>query len=364
MTTPPALLQTPMAVEVSGLDDFSRLIDPQLRLSQLDDLSSHHGGSGRFSVLTASLFFGDVGLTSIAGSAMAISVDPLAPLCMLALPSAGWGEYRIEAERVACVHGHSLAFLPACGWRLTNDCSGGTGIHFSEEALLSRLMAVSAQPWTAPFLARLRQPQAIASDAETVRYAVRQLQFAIAMTAEAVMASAGPPHPFLQLDDLILRSVGLLLFPELLAGDGAADRRQRSSHLRSVVQELMQWMLANLDKPLSLTMIEARSAYSRRALQLGFKREVGCGPMQWLRRQRLESAFEQLQHPQPAQTVTAVAQSCGYISLSCFSRDFSSRFQISPSVLLRQARIAQAASAGDGVEAAGAAVSGGAVEPG
>ncbi len=353
MITPPALLQTPLAEAVSGLDDFSRLIDPQLRVSQLDDLSEQQGGSGRFSVLTASLFFGDVGLTSIAGSAMAISVDPLAPLCMVALPSAGWGEYRIEADRVECAHGRSLAFLPACGWRLSNDCSGGTGIHFREEALLSRLMAVSAQRWSAPFLARLRQPQAIASDAETIRYALRQLEFAITMTASAVMASAGPPHPFLQLDDLILRSVGLLLFPELLADDEAEDRRQRSPHLRVVVKELMQWMLANLHRPLSLSMIEARSSYSRRALQLGFKQEVGCGPMQWLRRQRLESAFEQLQHPEPGQTVTAVAQSCGYINLSCFSRDFNSRFQISPSVLLRQSRRGQVASPADGADAAG-----------
>jgi AraC-like DNA-binding protein len=349
--TPPALLQTPLAEAVNGLDDFSRLIDPQLRISQLDDLLQRHGESGRFSVLTASLFFGEVGLTSIAGSAMAISVDPLVPLCMVALPSAGWGEYRIEAERVECVHGQSLAFLPACGWRLTNDCSGGTGIHFREEALLSRLMAVSAQRWSAPFLARLRQPQAIASDAEPIRFALRQLEFAITMTASAVMASGGQPHPFLQLDDLILRSIGLLLFPELLAGDGPEDRRQRSPHLRLVVTELMQWMLANLHRPLSLSMIEARSSYSRRALQLGFKQEVGCGPMQWLRRQRLESAFEQLKRPGPDLTVTAVAQSCGYLSLPCFSRDFSARFRISPSVLLRQARRSQGPRAEDGAEA-------------
>jgi AraC-like DNA-binding protein len=349
--TPPALLQTPLAAAVRGLDDFTRQIDPQLRVSQLDDLSAHHGESGRFSVITASLFFGDVGLTSISGSAMAISVDPLVPLCMVALPSAGWGEYRIEAERVECTHGRSVAFLPACAWRLTNDCSGGTGIHFREEALLNRLMSVSAQCWSAPFLARLRQPRAIASDTEEIGYALRQLQFAITMTAEAVMVSGGPPHPFLQLDDLILRSVALLLFPELLADDQDEDRRPSSFHLRAVVQELMQWMQANLDKPLSLTMIEERSSYSRRALQLGFKKEVGCGPIQWLRRQRLESAFAQLQNPQPGQSVTAVAQSCGYINLSCFSRDFSSRFQISPSVLLRQSRQDRVAGAGDGAGA-------------
>jgi AraC-like DNA-binding protein len=51
--------------------------------------------------------------------------------------------------------------------------------------------------------------------------------------------------------------------------------------------------------------------------------------------------------------VTAVAQSCGYINLSCFSRDFNSRFQISPSVLLRQSRRGQVASPADGADAAG-----------
>jgi transcriptional regulator GlxA family with amidase domain len=60
--------------------------------------------------------------------------------------------------------------------------------------------------------------------------------------------------------------------------------------------------------------------------------------MQWLRRQRLQSAHEQLQNPLPGATVTSVARSCGYLSLASFSRDFSEQFRLSSSALLRQAR--------------------------
>lgn len=334
MLANPLLTGSAAAVPLRGLDDLGALLQSQFLVHDLEALRPAAEASP-WRVSTAALFFGDVGLTSIEGSALTVALEPLVPHCTLALPSAGWGEYRIDDDRVECIHGQSLAFLPAHSWRLTNDCSGGTGVHASEQALLGRLLAMTASPMAEAFLARLRQPRAIHLAEPSQSPAFQQLLFALHWVEHAVLSTGEPPHPHLNLDDLILRSIALLLVPELLQ-PGEPVTVQPA--LRRAVRELMDWMLAHLHLPLSLSEIEQRSHYGRRALQQGFKREVGLGPMQWLRQQRLQQAFAELQHPAPNLTVSAVAQRCGYLSLASFSRDFGQRFRITPSALLRQAR--------------------------
>lgn len=81
--------------------------------------------------------------------------------------------------------------------------------------------------------------------------------------------------------------------------------------------------------------MEQRSGYTRRSLQKQFQRRFGCGPMQWLRRSRLELAHAQLQAPQPVDTVTAIARRCGYLNLASFSRAFTAAYGHRPSELLR-----------------------------
>ena len=93
--------------------------------------------------------------------------------------------------------------------------------------------------------------------------------------------------------------------------------------------------MAHLDTPISLSQIEQRSCYSRRSIQAMFHKRFGCGPMQWLRRQRLDRALAMLQHAPATVSVAAAAQACGYLSPAAFSRDFVARYGIRPSALLR-----------------------------
>ena len=51
---------------------------------------------------------------------------------------------------------------------------------------------------------------------------------------------------------------------------------------------------------------------------------------------RLERARRWLQQPQPGETVTRIAQACGYRSMNLFSMDFQQRFHVKPSELLRE----------------------------
>lgn len=133
----------------------------------------------------------------------------------------------------------------------------------------------------------------------------------------------------------MLRSIALLLAPAPYASP------QFSCHsLQQAVDLAMAWMRANLERPISLTDIELQVGYGRRSLQDGFRRRLGCGPMQWLRRQRLETAHSLIVAmasggEQPL-SLKQVAHRCGYINFSAFSRDFSALHGYPPSHVLRR----------------------------
>lgn len=136
---------------------------------------------------------------------------------------------------------------------------------------------------------------------------------------------SGSINEMLRIDDLIKRLIVMLLIPDLFNSlDSAADDTKVFVHA-----DLVEWMLANLDQPISLTELELRSNFSRRSLQYAFKQRFGCGPMQWLRKQRLAKAHAMLELHQGS-SIIAVAQACGYISQASFSRDYRLRFGRSP----------------------------------
>ena len=141
----------------------------------------------------------------------------------------------------------------------------------------------------------------------------------------------------LQVDDLIYRVFALLLHPRLdtvLAGNqrGGVAPRER------IFEDLLEWIRANLHAPINLSELERRSGYSRRTLQLAFKQRFGCGPVQWVRRQRLEQARQALLRPQPGETVGAIASRFGFGNLTVFSRDFKAQFGLRPSELIHEGR--------------------------
>ena len=103
-----------------------------------------------------------------------------------------------------------------------------------------------------------------------------------------------------------------------------------------VVEELLVYIQTHLHQPLRLQELEERSGYSRRSLQYAFQRRFGCGPMQWVKRERLQAARRELEHPQPDDTVSLISQRYGYTSLSSFSRDIHQAFGVCPSALLRR----------------------------
>jgi AraC-like DNA-binding protein len=121
--------------------------------------------------------------------------------------------------------------------------------------------------------------------------------------------------------------------------ESAAVEQPKAARVGSAVEaieELMAFILQHLSEPLNLNLLEKQSNYSRRALQYAFRERMGCTITQWIRAQRLDLAYQKLTAARAHETVTSIAQACGYRSVSLFSIEFQNRFHIKPSVLLRE----------------------------
>ena len=132
-------------------------------------------------------------------------------------------------------------------------------------------------------------------------------------------------------DDILIRLIATLLNPALLHQDATDQLRWQERDGRAAFDELIDYIRANLDQPLRLSDLEARSHYSSRALQYAFRKRLGCSPKQWIREQRLEHAMQQVQQSPPKASIKAIALACGYRHMGLFSRDFRNRYGLTPS---------------------------------
>lgn len=135
----------------------------------------------------------------------------------------------------------------------------------------------------------------------------------------------------LGLDDVMHRMVAMLVKPDLFTEEITDRHDSRRSLSGDSFDELIDYIKANLDQPLRMSDLEARTYYSRRALQYAFRERLGCTPKQWIRQQRLALALEQLQADGERPTVRQVALACGYLQMNHFSSDFKQRYGLTPS---------------------------------
>lgn len=129
---------------------------------------------------------------------------------------------------------------------------------------------------------------------------------------------------------------GLLACTNLNTPLVTVQKEVKEGGVEEVIDELTNYMLTHLSEPLSLSILEKYSHYSRRSLQYAFRSRFGCTITQWIRSQRLDQAYQALKAGTPNQSVSSIAHACGYRSVSLFSIEFQNRFHIKPSVLLRE----------------------------
>lgn len=240
-------------------------------------------------------------------------------------------------ERRSYGFSSSCLFIPAAHTRFQLDCSHCSGIiiSFSPEILLPVAHAIGGPGFNPlPLKAAVSQPAVLSRQADPRRDRLHDLLMQTMAYAEQCLAISGTINPMLCLDDLISRLIVMLLVPDLLEPATAPPLiSEPFPH-----QELLDWLLTHLQEPITLSDMEERSHYSRRSLQYAFKQRFGCGPMQWLRQQRLAKAKTLLEDPLCRLNLREVSQTCGYLSQASFSRDFLAHYGKRPSQIKRRFR--------------------------
>lgn len=128
--------------------------------------------------------------------------------------------------------------------------------------------------------------------------------------------------------DLILETV-----PHRFSGELA---RAAPSPAPRHVKRAIDFMHANLSRPISLGDIADACQVSVRSLQKGFKDFKMTTPMTYLQHLRLEAAHKELQQASPALSVAAIALKWGFGHMGRFAVDYKLRFGQSPSQTLRR----------------------------
>ena len=283
-----------------------------------------------FQVRSAGLQLGALTVISNWGSGVCGRVEGVVD-AQLIVPYQGVGHFDVSGRRLDNRAGSTLLYLPGGDWQVSSNVLAGVVLRLprNDIAKVRQLMAGPAAPRELPVL--LQSPKLVHHHQSQQAALFLSLYRALALLNATVVASGTLPAS-LRLDDLLLRLVGLLLGPL------PNEPPLRPCGGGGPFEALIDWIEANCHRPLSLSDLESQSHYSRRSLQYAFRQRFGCGPMQYIRRQRLTLAKQRLLAPLPGTTVTSVAQECGYLSVASFRRDYQQRFGEPPSGALRRLR--------------------------
>lgn len=127
------------------------------------------------------------------------------------------------------------------------------------------------------------------------------------------------------LDDAFNRLIVMWLRPEAFI---ASQSKAFSQH--AGIDDACDYILANLDRKITLTDLEKISGLSPRVLQYKFQDRFGSSPMQWVLDRRLEAVRAQLLEAPPGTSVSTIAfQYFG--NLGDFTMKYKKKFGETPS---------------------------------
>lgn len=317
--------------------DVAALEDMLVKQFLFKEFTAASPGSRSFRHRAATVSSGDLLITAMASTPFYVVNSAQEGRAWINLLTDGSGTYTFGDTRITLSAEAPIVAAPCIDQSLcTSDIAGVTFSYdiarMKQTAAAMGGLGFSERRFSADFTERIKQLGRAGTRSRQLSQVLgKTLSLFDATNADSILAT------HLALDDLVYRTAALILCPEL-------DRALYSEVVRDVdgkqrqLNELLEWMRANLHRRITLTELCQRSAYSARALQEAFKGRFGCGPIQWIRRQRLEAARALLLHPEPEDSVQTIAERMGYSRLSTFSRDFKEYFGVTPSELLRQGR--------------------------
>jgi AraC-like DNA-binding protein len=243
-------------------------------------------------------------------------------------------DYWVDHQSLRIDENRPLFYVPGVEYSYHSEHFNGLVFHLDRRRLIATAASMAGLGSSLNVLAaQLEAPRVIAFDGQRNERFIRLLL--------RVFALLDDPYPdfsselsCLAIDDLVYRTLVQLLCPGL-SSIQQNQRLDAASAREGILDELLDWLRSDLSTPVSLTAMEQRTGYSKRTLQLAFHQRFGCGPVQWVRRQRLEQVRRALLDPSAGETVSSIANRFGYANLSALSRDFSAQYGQRPSDLLR-----------------------------
>ena len=320
---PVPLVGLATAIETRDASSYGSLLNNVLQLTNCDDSEA----GPNFANATSLVRLGEVRIIATCGHGVVAEADPIDSSCFM-IPYSTYGEYRADGKILPNYYLQNILHMPATNWSLEIKSSLIAGICVVVSPLLMLDKAASMAGGAGRISYGLRsflERPALLDLADSYGLSILNMLHKYFAFLESVVISFGTVPALLCLDDLLLRQLLLLIDHSLLGADDLALADDSPGFV-----ELLDWMQSQCHASICLSDLEARSGYSRRNLQRIFKQRFGCGPMQWLRKQRMLLARQKLEFAPLTTGVKKVALECGYIDAAAFSRDYRNAFSVSP----------------------------------
>lgn len=248
-----------------------------------------------------------------------------------------------------CQDGHSIqlssgegVLLSGSGFRLYSQSSSCTALIIDPLKLLQEATTIAHPGWLPPCKALpLHKPCLFAVDANgntpVFLAAFQQLIQSILHLApqrQGMVQALAPTR-------ILLRLLASLVFPDLhrsapCNASPLVGKVERNNVIDDPLDDVLRFIQANLDQPLTLSQLAGMAKFSSRALQYAFHSRCGCAPMQWVRKQRLLRAQQLLLEVGYSGSLSSIAEACGYRSTGCFVCAYKKAFGVTPTAFLRQ----------------------------
>jgi AraC-like DNA-binding protein len=330
-------------IPLLGQPGLSHAFDcPQSWADQLNAWTPSHvceprARQGQFVNRMAMLPLGCMRILSTHGSAIQLESKG-SGLAHLVMPYRGLTRWRVDRHWLDSWTEESLLFVPPGPLQIENTVTAGIVTFVDPDALLQTALSMAGvHDSNLAIRATLSSPQLIPLQGHCNQTLAKVL-YATYQNLDLLLSAGADVLRHSRIDDQILRLWVLLLIPALQAVDDCSSQLFPGESGSAWVKTLAAWIEAHAGQPLSLSDLERQSGYSRRSLQLAFRAHLGCSPMQWVSRCRMQKARERLQSPAPGDSVGSVAYGLGFVNVASFSRDFRRLFGERPSAVLRQAR--------------------------
>jgi AraC-like DNA-binding protein len=242
------------------------------------------------------------------------------PVLHLRMPTATG--YRIGRREILA--GPGDAMFVAAGWEFTRHAQPGS------------MLAI------APVEACLLEEIAARGDSKPGRLMLTTRRLTIGLPALARLAAA--------LEDLVrAKSPGrdplagqhgeaalLAAVADILIEGAAVIPTRAATNAR--IDEVENWIDANLDRPITAGQLCRVAGVSQRGLEKAFESRRGMSPMRFVVERRLAAAHRMLVRAGPGRDVTTIASSVGFSHMGRFASSYRQAFGESPSASLKRAQ--------------------------